>query len=155
MSYNTVSDFKARAIPSGSYNHIPDSTIQTYLDGAASEIDAHLRRYHSLPLVTGSYASELASIYDAEAVMTSWRLYLFAGTKGDIDNEPDQVLADRYVEIMDPENGFLSRLSEGKLIFPSAADQTPNKREGRTKFYGSKGKSYKQYNSDGEEIIGY
>jgi hypothetical protein len=155
MSYNTVLEFKARAFPSGSFNGLVDSVIQTQLDVAASEIDSALRAHHSLPMNTGSYSSELASIYEAEAVMTSYRLMMHVGFKPNIDGSQDNPLETRYLEITSPDNGWLMKLSTGKIIFPGASDATPSVKERRSKMFGKSGRTTRQYTSDGKEYIGF
>jgi hypothetical protein len=154
MSYLTPSDFKLRAFPSGSFNNISDSIIQAELDVAASEINAALRPFHTLPLNTGSYnsSSDLALIYNAEATITSYRLLMFRGFRPNINGTSDEVLQARYLEIV-AESGILDKLSKGKLLLPGAADSTPNVREKRARQYGSQGRSYKITDSNGREYI--
>jgi len=155
MSYNTIATFKIRAHPSGSYNDIPDAVITTALDSAGSLIDSSLRIHHALPMATGSYASELASIYDAEAVIASYRLMQYRGFKANFNGEPDEFLNLRYLEIMDPDSGFLVRVANGQVKFPAAADNTPLAREGRSKAVGTTVVTGERYDSNGNRLIGF
>lgn len=156
MSYNSISQFKARAYPSGSFDNLPNDTIQKELDGAASQIDAALRTHHTLPLSTGSFgvnSHELGVIYQTEANIASYRLMVHRGLKPDFAAEKDEHLQELYGEIMDPQNGLLRRITKGEFLFPDSADATPNTKERRMKMYGKSGRKIRTFNSDGEEFI--
>jgi len=154
MSYNTVATFKIRAFPSGSFNELTDAEIQPALDSASSLINAALRVHHTLPMLTGSFAAELDSLYDAEIAISSYRLMQFRGFKPNIAGSFDEVLSNRYAEIMDPEDGFLAQIRKGQVTFPSEADSTAGKRDGRTKMFGKTGRTTRNFDSDGKEFIG-
>jgi Protein of unknown function (DUF1320) len=133
MSYLTPTQFKARAIPSGSFDGLDPDVVQTALDVASSEIDAALRPHHSLPMSTGSLGSELAVLYDAEMVIASYRLMLLVGFKPDVDGSADAVLKERYNEVtgFDGRPGaLLPRIAKGQYLFSSGADATSSTDEG-------------------------
>ena len=143
MSYNSVANFKLHAFPSGSFNGIPDTQIQHALDVAASELNAALRPHHTLPLATGSYGSgsDLELIYAAEINIAAYRLMQFRGLKPNVDGTNDQVLYQRYLEVMDPQNGLLAKLSSGRILLPMDSDATPTYNEKRSRLYGNPGRS--------------
>ena len=121
MSYNTITQFKARSLPTGSYDAVPDDTIQLELDSAASLIDAALVPKHTLPLSTGSFDdnSRIAMIYKAEIVMASFTMLTIIGY------EPD---TEQFTSVEAQYNttlGMLERLANGQLMLPDSADATP------------------------------
>lgn len=137
MSYNTPATFRLNAFPSGSFNDLSDSVIQTQLNAAASQIDGALRHCHKLPLNTDGYADELAIIYQAECVMAGFRLMPYIGFKPDINNTNDVVLNNMYEEIVNTENGLLQQIRTGMIIFPCGSDSTPDIVESRPKVFGN------------------
>lgn len=155
MSYNTPTEFRLFAVPSGSLNNTSDAVIQRFLDVAASEINAALIPHHTLPLNTGSYgsSSDLAVIYDAEITIASYRLLQYRGMKPNTDGTNDQVLERRYNEITNPEFGLLTRLSRGEYLLFKEADATPTVHEGRVKSYGRASRTTRYYSEDGTEYV--
>jgi hypothetical protein len=154
MSYNSISNFKLYAYPSGSYNDIPNDTIQFQLNVAASEIDAALRPFHTLPLNTSTYnsGSELALIYNAEIIIASYKLMSYIGFKPNADETVDTVLRNQYLEIKGLD-GLLDKLSQGKLILPMDSDATPTTQEKRPRMYGNPARSTRLVGPDGTEYI--
>jgi hypothetical protein len=154
MSYNSVSDFKLRAFPSGSYNSIPNSVIQYNLDLGSSLINTALLPFHTLPLDTTTYnsASILTTIYDAEVTIASYKLMTYRGFKPNVEGTEDNVLRERYAEVMDPVNGLLANIRSGKILF-TKMDATPTKSEKRMKLYGNTGRSIRVTDSDGKPLV--
>lgn len=154
MSYNTVSEFKLFAFPSGSYNSIPTTVIQHYLDEAASEIDASLAKHHSLPMNTGSYghSSRLAMLYNAERIITSYNLLCWKGFKPNVNSDQDVVLVNAYNGIVG-EGGLLSKLLSGEIILPNDSDATPSTSENVPKIIGKPITLTKYLDDDGKEFI--
>lgn len=133
MSYNTVPQFLTRAHPSGSFNHLATSVVQTFLDVGAAEIDASLRPHHTMPMNTGSLGSGLEVLQDAEAVIASYRLMMHVGFRPNIDGDVDSVLVNRYYEVTGLDgrpNALLTRISKGQYLFPDSADATSTVSEG-------------------------
>jgi len=151
--YNTTATFLLSAFPSGSYNGISTAVIQQQLDVAASEINAALRPFHTLPMATGSSDSDLQVIYNAEVTIVSYRLMSYRGFKPDVNGTQDEHLHQRYLEIVG-EGGLLDKLSRGKILLARAADATPTVREKRSKMYGTpNGRSQTIVDSNGNEYI--
>lgn len=154
MSYNTIANFKLYAYPSGSFNDIPTTVIQNYLDVAASELNSALSRHHTLPLNTGSYdsSSRLACIYDAERVLAGYKCLLWQGFRPNVDNTQDVVIINMVNDIRG-KDGLLDKLLAGKIIFPNDADATPETRETMSKVVGKPGRNARHFDDDGNEYI--
>ena len=158
MSYNTVSQFKLFAFPSGSFNNVPDATIQNALDVGASMIDSALSRHHTLPLNTGSYgsSSRLALIYNAERVIATYNLMIWRGFRPSVENTQDVVLVNQYNSITGEdgrETYLIKNLLDGKILFPSDADSTPATKEMQARVVGKPFRTVTRTDEDGNQYI--
>lgn len=156
MSYQSVTEFRRYAWPSGSYSAIPDSVIQEELDIAASELDAALRPYHTLPMVSGSNGYDPA-LTGAERNIAAYRLLVYRGFKP--TDSQQETLVRRYEETrggvtIPIADSFLGRLAAGQYMLASTADATPSVRERRSKMYGTAASSYTLTDSDGRPVFG-
>lgn len=134
-SYNTIEQFKKRAIPSKAFDQMDSDTIQFYLTSAKEYIDSHLLVGNELPLFD---EADLAQIQYCEIIIASYRLHLQRGVRPSGDGTIDNFYQ-LYVDVVHPEHGILAQIRNRTLLLKK--DSSKDNRLMNLKLFGKKNKT--------------